>query len=761
MEDSRKHRKPDFVKNSSNRAHNSRSYSDESGSILLPRRSENTSKKVKEDEVDFYDSPTTLSRLILHQKYESALRRLGKAPYEASTWVSAIRALDDDDDETIKTSITINSSVQFSFRQMPLHTACGELARVKDRDSVYRGNLEHLIRKLVTVYPDAATKRDHDNKLPLHEALWHLASPQTVSILLMAYPEAAEEQDIFGRTSLQIVQSRRGGNTEHKEAIMKMLLKRPSFWKLARKEMTLKMKHGRVPSAGASVNSQSVLNDSQADADDYTIATRESIAASHSGSGGSAPLRYGTKVANPRAKKKKSPVAWDQLEQRAQRLEYMLAEHNEENFRLAEEINRLKEIEAKYEKLTSTEVVARQVIQLEKENAELTKTVNDLKRILQRNDITAEEMTQHTKPLEIVVGRLSSAMSVTESVNKSMKSRNSSHLTSGSTSKVPSSISLNSSQSVKSSLMRTRSTSRESAKDDASTLSGVSRGSGEWSVSVADAEEYPVLGEVAKRSSTSAYIPPTTFRPMIPPRDETSYADHTDQKTDLRSSLDASSAEARLSLEGTAVAETPIHPTTDTPNTLASSAPSYLMDESPVFSWTRRGGKPQKEDTRARRVENQIQTFNRYSDPYDPTTLCVDSLEVIPEADVMVPSRESAEVARLRKERENLQSLVKDLVRDLNKKRVKRQTLVKGGEADEKLNSGTSKGGFDAYRSLLMRSNAKSSVPTPPPVVNASASVTLNDPLTDYQTSLQRDSDSVSQRSGNSSSNISKVLKSL
>jgi hypothetical protein len=760
MEESRKNRKPDFVRNSSNRAR-SRSYSDESGSVILPRRyNDNKPKKVKEDEVDFYDSPTTLSRLILHQKYESALRRLGKAPYEASTWVSAIRAPDDDDDETIKTSITINSSVQFSFRQMPLHMACGELARVKDRDSVYRGNLEHLIRKLVTVYPDAAKKRDHDNKLPLHEALWHLASPQTVSILIMAYPEAAEEQDIFGRSPLQITQTRRGGNTEHKEAIVKMLLKSPSFWDLARKEMTLKMKHGRVPSAGASVNSQSVLNDSQADADDYTIATRESVAASRSGSGSTTHLRYGTKAANPRVKKKKSPVAWDQLEQRAQRLEYMLAEHNEENFRLAEEINRLKEIEAKYEKLTSTEVVACQVIQLEKENAELTKTVNDLKRILQRNDITAEEMTQYTKPLEIVVGRFSSTMSVTESVNKSLKSRNSSQLTSGSGSKVPTSISLNSSQSVKSSLMRTRSTSRESAKDDTSTLSGVSRGSGEWSVSVGDPEEYPVLGEVAKPGVKSAYTPPTTFPPTIPPREERSYADHTDQKTDLQPSLDAPSAEARLSLEGATVSETPLHPTTDIPSTSASSTPSYLIDESPVFSWTRRGGKLKKGDTRARRIENQIQTFSRYSDPYDPTTLCVDSLEVIPEADVMVPSRESTEVARLRKERENLQSLVKDLVRDLNKKRVKRQTLIKGGEADEELNSGTNKGGFDAYRSLLTRSPTKTPATPPVPAVKPSASLTLNDPLKDYQTSLQRDSDSVSQRSGSSSS-VPKVLKSL
>ncbi|GAX16839.1 hypothetical protein FisN_5Hh212 [Fistulifera solaris] len=644
---------------------------------------------------------------------------------------------------------------------MPLHMACGELARVKDRDSVYRGNLEHLIRKLVTVYPDAAKKRDHDNKLPLHEALWHLASPQTVSILLMAYPDAAEEQDIFGRTSVQIVQTRRGGNEEHKEAIMKMLLKNPSFWNLARKEMTLKMKHGRVPSAGASVNSQSVLNDSQADADDYTIATRESIAASRSGSGSTTHLRYGTKVANPRAKKKKSPVAWDQLEQRAQRLEYILAEHNEENYRLAEEINRLKEIEAKYEKLTSTEVVARQVIQLEKENAELTKTVNDLKRILQRNDITAEEMTQYTKPLEIVVGRLSSAMSVTESVNKSMKSRNSGHLTSGSASKVPSSISLNSSNSVKSSLMRTRSTSRESAKDDTSTLSGVSRGSGEWSVSVGDAEQYPVLGEIAKPGAKSNYLPPTTFPPSTPPREETSFVDHTDQKPDWQPSLDASSAKARLSLDGDTVSETLPHSTTDTPRTFASSTPSYLLDEAPVFSWTRRGGKPQKGDTRARRIEDQVHTFNRYNDPYDPTTLCVDSLEVIPEADVMVPSRESAEVARLRKERENLQSLVKDLVRDLNKKRVKRQTLIKGAEADDDVNNRTSKSGFDAYRSLLTRSNTKSSVPTPPPDGNPSASVTLNNPLKDYQTSLQRDSDFASQRSGNSSSSISKVLKSL
>lgn len=742
MDDSRK---SDFVRNSSDRA---RSRSSD-GSGVLPNRAYNGSKKVKEDEVDFYDSPTTLSRLILHQKYEAAMRRLEKAPYEASTWVSAIRAPDIDDDQTMKTSITINSSAQFSFRQMPLHMVCGELARVKD--SVLREQVEQLIGKLVTIYPDAAKKRDHDNKLPLHEALWYNATPQTISILMMAYPEAADEVDMFGRTALQVIQHRRGGNEDHKEAIEKMLLRGYSFWNLARKEKNLKMKHGRVSSSGASVDSQSVLNDSQAGNDDYTIATRESAVAARAGRECDKHFRYGTKVANPHAKKKKTPVAWDQLEHRAQKLEHMLAEHNEENFRMAEEISRLKKIEAKYEKLTSSEVVAQQVIQLEKENAELTKTVIELRRILQRNDITDEEMTQYTKPLEIVVDKMSSSMSVAESVSRSLKSRDNSHRSSlgnshevkddnkSSGSKIPTSVFLGDTHSISRKKTETRSGSRGSFRDDASTLSGDSKRSGEWSDSGSEAS--PVRKVDAKTGSKSSSMQLTSSHLRISPHRESKYVDPNNRKFN--------SGSTRPSLSGAPVQETPLSSTLCVPIKPGPSTPAFIKDDSSAYSSLSRCSKPRKADTRSLRIEQQIQSLKRGTDAFDSMTLCTDSLEVIPETAIMIPSKESAEVARLRKERENLQSLVKDLVRDLNKKRVKRQTQKKGTEGGVEVNGGVDKNGFDAYRSSLTKSPSKSK-----PTVEA-----MKDKLKVYESSLQRDNDSISQRS-NSSSAL-KVLNSF
>jgi hypothetical protein len=356
-------------------------------------------RRPAEAECDFYTSPTILSRLILRQKYDAAIRRIRKAPRETSTWVSSSRLIEeraapDDCSEGSPTSVTDSQReekqkkgrVECSYRQLPIHMACGALSLVVD--TTLRAQVEDLIGRLVLAYPEGCTKRDHQERLPLHEALWQNASPDTIGTLLMAYPEGVDEKDFFGRSPMELNQHRRG---ECKEEVTQMLLRGKNFWAFARREANFKLKHVKVPTSGASVGSTSVLLDSLADHDDYTLASRGTVV----------PGRISKPVLkNPG----ESPMAWEQLEERAILLEKLLEERHEENYTMAEEISRLKEVETKYQHVTSSKHLAQSLLKLEKDKAEMQKQIHRMKTVLQRNDIMLDEdASVSTKPLEVTV----------------------------------------------------------------------------------------------------------------------------------------------------------------------------------------------------------------------------------------------------------------------------------------------------------------------------------------------------------------------
>jgi len=369
----------------------------------------------KAPEVDFYTNPTVLSRLILHQKYESALRRLKRAPREALTWVSTHRQ--DGDVTTV------------SYRQLPLHMACTALSRTVD--TTLRSQVLDLINRLVVAYPEACAARDHDERLPLHEALVYGVNPDTVVTLLMAYPTAVHETDRFGRTPLQLHQQH--CQPENKEEITAMLQRGTGFWNFCRNEAKLQAKQ-RKPTTTTTTNddvqSIGVLNDSLADRDDYTLQTRASVA---SVLRSTRPTRL--------VQKPLTPTAWSQLEQRAVQLEQLLQSKQESNYQMTQELERLRSIEEKYQQITSSKYLAKSLLQLEEEKSDMTNQIAKLKRALRKHGIDADDLSTvagtaavDPRPLEICVGDTISLSSNHSSFRKNLESTSSSSKKSSSSS---------------------------------------------------------------------------------------------------------------------------------------------------------------------------------------------------------------------------------------------------------------------------------------------------------------------------------------
>lgn len=238
-------------------------------------------------EVDFYKDPTILSRLILNERYDAAMNRLEKFPEEVSVWVCSKRnpfQSSEDNNSSTRTlqrypslsSFQSNRSlrsvssirrkpslqaagreidpdtIEFSLRQLPIHVACNNFLSIDDEyDDVddydnevdgtnqkggkrnRRADLERLVIRLAVKYPEGCGMRDHEGKLPLHEALWNNASTETITVLLMAYPTALHERDRYGRSPVELNRFRRGED-HHKSIIQKLLLRGVQFWEKAR-----------------------------------------------------------------------------------------------------------------------------------------------------------------------------------------------------------------------------------------------------------------------------------------------------------------------------------------------------------------------------------------------------------------------------------------------------------------------------------------------------------------------------------------------
>jgi hypothetical protein len=210
-------------------------------------------------EVDFFENPTRLSRLVQYQMYDAALQHLETAPHEASTWVVAKRggsstaatstatrtttttpqrilssqhsqrrflAIDDSNaaadaadaaaaDSGSSSALTIkNIKKQFWIRSLPLHIAARNLRLIRsgngasnDSAESVQALLNELIVTLIATYPAACRQRDHQGSLALHECLLYGANPETISTFLMMDPTLLFSSDKHGRTLAQLNQA--------------------------------------------------------------------------------------------------------------------------------------------------------------------------------------------------------------------------------------------------------------------------------------------------------------------------------------------------------------------------------------------------------------------------------------------------------------------------------------------------------------------------------------------------------------------------
>mmetsp|Transcript_17092 Transcript_17092/g.32441 ORF Transcript_17092/g.32441 Transcript_17092/m.32441 type:complete len:703 (+) Transcript_17092:192-2300(+) len=356
----------------------------------------------KDRECDFYQNPTILSRLIQNFKYRAAVQRLERhGPAEASVWVCSRRAEDSkkNNDATATTtpakslasSIRSHARQAYGYRMLPVHMAVDSLFHVADES--LRADLESLISHLVIAFPEGCSRRDHEGKLPLHEAIWHDASPETVSALLMAYPAAGRERDTRGRYPIEINEHRMGN---YKEAVSNLLRRKDDFWVAAGQEAHYRLKHRRVPKADQSVASTSVLAGSVKE-DDDTLISSDSFA--HAAD----PCH--PKAADEHTGRVKA-MRWEQIEKRAMTLESKLAESYEQNFKLKQEVTELKVskklLQKKVDKLVADDQ-GQQIAELVTEREHLVLQIQALRSRLAENGLPVDhnlDEDDHPETLE-------------------------------------------------------------------------------------------------------------------------------------------------------------------------------------------------------------------------------------------------------------------------------------------------------------------------------------------------------------------------
>lgn len=372
--------------------------------------------KKRELECDFYINPTMTSRLILHQKYAAAIRRLQQHPSECSVWVCVKRkqtpAPKSKDHDVARDDRDHND--EYSMRQLPLHMACQDLARVGIEAS-NRAKLEELIAHLILAYPAACSEQDHSGGFPLHEAIWYTATPETISHLLCGAPEIANANDQYGRSCIYLNRHCRSRAPEDQARVQVMLQRGIAFWDTALQEARLRLCHRNVPASSASIDSMSVLatavDDADKDEDDSTIRTTNdaSLAAStnHTVSDDKNDKNSHTKNADTEYAQTLAPWSWSQLEQRAQRLEHLLAEALEMYFKVSVAKSQLEvtqsDTEKKYRLLEAAHTGNEQLGHLEQENAQLKREKQQLEEQIQRNELALDKRTTDSKPIEVSV----------------------------------------------------------------------------------------------------------------------------------------------------------------------------------------------------------------------------------------------------------------------------------------------------------------------------------------------------------------------
>jgi hypothetical protein len=345
-------------------------------------------------ETDFFLQPTILSRLILHQKYGRAIQRVFEHSEETSTWLCAKHNVTSKPNIKREKRFGESSSPSLpdpttthSIRQLPIHLACSNLCRTQDTSAV--SLLNELISVLVFAYPDGAHTPDHRSIYPIQEAIWYGVAPETVAIFFMAKPESLLIIDHHGRTLSDINQYRKG---KGKEAIQLMIDRGVHFWKVARDEAALRLQRNNhsYPSENRSIDSESVLASPNAE-EDTILTIAESVTQQ-------APSFY---------EEHATPLAWDQLEQRAKATEQILTAVNEENFQLRQKLESLTNKTSH----THTELM-KELKRLDRENAVLNEKLYQLEQLIKDKCVTDDEAKN--EQFRLAMAEVSSLIGISE-----------------------------------------------------------------------------------------------------------------------------------------------------------------------------------------------------------------------------------------------------------------------------------------------------------------------------------------------------------
>mgnify|MGYP005845728947 CR=1 FL=1 len=183
---------------------------------------------------------TALFTFIQNNQYIEANKRVREFPEEASIWV-ALRppafasSSSPSKNKCIappRSSVSVIEPENFSNKKcLPIHLACSNLATASE--SKQRFQLEQLILKLILTFPAGCSLMDHNGQSPLLLAIWNSATPETISMLLMADPSSMYHKDTCGRNAAELNRHRSGIFSEQVKDLLTMGV---DFWREARQK---------------------------------------------------------------------------------------------------------------------------------------------------------------------------------------------------------------------------------------------------------------------------------------------------------------------------------------------------------------------------------------------------------------------------------------------------------------------------------------------------------------------------------------------
>ena len=251
--------------------------------------------------------------------------------------------------------------------------ACSALSTCLD-DDPSRAQLEHLVRQLALAFPGGCSQRDSKQQLPLHEALRHKASLDTISMLLIVAPETIDDTDRYGRLPYEINFERMGD--QHKDKIAPLLRKDKHFWRSKREEFYAQPLNGTESYLIKNLLRLNCVLGGRPKGKDYaTTLSQESELLTRS------TFDNTTQQFDRQSDPKGSPKESSKLRSHS-------GESIDDRPKILREISRLQALKAEYTRALADENLAKRVVKLEQEKSEMRLRINQMVCVLKKQGLT-------------------------------------------------------------------------------------------------------------------------------------------------------------------------------------------------------------------------------------------------------------------------------------------------------------------------------------------------------------------------------------